>query len=88
MSQFTDFKSSIPGRLLFGVGRFVDRTLNWIINGDFGHTLSATYGRDKPDCPLCQWLHRHVERWHCVRAAKNEGLISSSVAWNLTNGEV
>ena len=76
MSRFTDFKSSIPGRLLFGVGRFVDRTPNWIINDDFGHTLSAYYGVHDPNCRLCQWLSKHIEQDHCIKSSKAEGLLS------------
>ena len=87
MSRFTEFKLTPFGRLIGLIIRTADRTLNLIINGDFSHTLSAYYGLHDPACRLCRIMAK-LEKWHCIRAAKNEGLISAEQAFKLSNGEV
>ena len=84
---FVEFKLTPLGKVIAFLIRSVDRTLNFIINGDFGHTLSAFYGLHDPACRLCRIMAK-LEKWHCIRAAKNEGLISAEQALKLSNGEV
>jgi hypothetical protein len=86
MNRIDPFKQR--HHILFGLIRAIDVALNGVLHFDFGHTLSAWYGRHKPDCLLCRLFHRHAEPWHCVRAALSEGTISRERARDLTNGEV
>lgn len=77
MSAITDFKETWYGRLLVGAIKLIDRGLNGVINGDFSHTLSAYYGKNDPNCLLCR-LAAKIEADHCVKAARDEGLLPSS----------
>ena len=85
MNRLDKFKAEHG--VLFNIGRRIDIVLNGLLHWDFGHTLSAYYGRRNPNCRLCRFLNR-FEPWHCVRSAWAEGLINTQRAKDLTNGEV
>lgn len=75
MSATTDFKESWYGRIVVAVFRFCDQCVNGFVHGDFHHSLSAYLGKNNPECALCQWLSKNIERDHCRKAAKAEGLM-------------
>ena len=74
MSAVTDFKESLPGRVLVSGLRFADQVVCLLWTGRWGNTLSAYLGATSPDCRLCRWLSR-VEDDHCRNAARAEGLL-------------
>lgn len=73
-----EFKRTLVGGWILEVIVFFDRLINLVVNWNFEYTLSAWYGRYRPNCWLCRQMDK-IEQDHCLRAAVSEGLISWSL---------
>lgn len=85
MNRIARFRSNHP--ILFALIRTADVVINSFVHGTTGHTLSAWYGKHQPQCPLCRFFHKHLERWHCENAAFIEGLITYQEAKERMKGD-